>query len=57
METLKKLYEFVAIIATIIALFGAFSTGSAVFIVSSLIALPAIAKRIYDASKPWSSKK
>lgn len=57
METLKKLYEFVAIIATIIALFGALSTGSVVFIVSSLLALPAIAKRIYDASKPWSSKK
>ena len=54
MESLKNLGKILSLVALIIVLIGAISTGDIVFMIASLLSTPYLIWRISNDFKPWS---
>ena len=53
METLRNLGKILSIVALVIALIGAISTGDAVFVTTAILSIPYVWWRLTQEFKPW----
>lgn len=54
-ETLIKIGKILSVIALIITLIGAFTTGDVVFVITGIMSIPYIAWRLKTEFEPWNN--